>query len=56
MVNFIVLCLLGILLLSRAITHGVRTRMQETKWGKEFPQGRDAHARSPWNAFPDYYL
>jgi len=56
LIDWMELRLIGILLLYRATTHGDGARILEMNTTKEFPQGRDMHARSPWNSFPDYYL
>lgn len=56
MVDWIVLSLLGMLLLHRATTRGEGARIPEANTCREFAPGRDVHARSPWNAYPDYYL
>jgi hypothetical protein len=56
MINWLAPGLIGIFLLYCAITRADDACIRETGSGKEFSQGRDVHARSPWNAFPDYYL
>jgi hypothetical protein len=49
-------CLLCILLVYRTIVRGDGLRIHERQIHKEFPQGRDEHARLPWDQFPDYYV
>ena len=56
MISWIVMCLMGMLIFHRAATLRAGTGIQPANSHQEYAQGRDAYERSPWDAFPDYYL